>query len=82
MIYFILHNLFLQYGQHITEVILAIQEPFQEELTQLQEELTNVQKDDLNKVLRRFDLDNLLGILYELIKSRLRFSSQEELFLS
>ena len=58
-----------------------MQEPFEEELTQLQDDLTVFQKAELNKVLRRFDLDNLLGILYELIQSHLRFSSQEELLL-
>lgn len=58
-----------------------MQEPFEEELTQLQDDLTVFQKAELNKVLRRFDLDNLLGILYERIQSHLRFSSQEELLL-
>ena len=61
--------------------IATHQEPFDQLEEEFLSDLEQSQKDELDIVLRRFNLDNLLGILYELVESHLKFSSQEELSL-
>lgn len=56
-----------------------MQEPFDQLQKEFLSDLKQSQKEELDIVLRRFNLNNLLGILYELVESHLRFSSQEEL---
>ena len=59
----------------------AIQDPFDHIEKEFKSDLTQLQKSELDKILRIFDIDDLLGILYEITESRLRFCSHEELIL-
>ena len=60
-------------------ICAVIQEPFDSVRDDFLKPLEKEEKEDLEKCLRLFDLDSLLGTLYEFIETHVKHSPNEEL---
>ena len=61
------------------EVVLLFQEPFDSVREEFLKPLEEDEKEALEKCLRLFDLDSLLGTLYEFIETHVKHSPDGEL---
>ena len=66
------------YEIHYIHCIAKPQEPFDNLPVGYNEDLTPVQKQDLDRCLGSFDLSQLLGVLYEFLETYIRHSSDDE----
>ena len=64
---------------YTVEWILSFQEPFDSVRDEFLKPLKDEEKDELEKCLRLFELDSLLGTLYEFIETHVKHSPDGEL---